>query len=67
MKSSLKVTHAIKITFSLRKNPPPSEFIIKVNLRSFGLAPVTGPLMVFAASLTMTMHPPTNEVHMRLP
>lgn len=57
MKSSLEIARVVEVTFYLKENPRPSDFITEANLRDFGLASIEGPHMVFVASLLIVIPP----------
>lgn len=60
--SFTEVTQALEMVFCLKESPKPSNFITKVDLRAYGLAPIGGPQVVFIANPSTTVPPPTREV-----
>lgn len=51
----------MEVTFSLKENPWPLDFVTKANLRDFGLASTEGRQVAFVASPTATMPPHTDD------
>lgn len=57
-----EVVQVVKVTFSLKENPHPSDFITEVVLKAFRLALIVGSQAAFATSPSTTIPPLAGEV-----
>lgn len=56
----------MEVVFSLKDNLRPLDFITKVSLRDFRLAPVEGPQVAFTVSPLMVVPSPTDDASLEV-